>query len=494
MGLGTNLSSFINNRKSKLAVKLLGLFTVLIISVVSIMLISVNLLTSHQYKRFILDSDLVIAKDYATLLNRYYNLNEDSWENVDSFVHSIWKDSRDRMSRMMENYTNHENLMDQADVPLLENSQRLILINSFGQIISDSMAIKEGEIHPPEHWTKGISIKSGDKIVGTVLYGSMIDPALNPLDRDFLRSVNWAIALSAVIIVLIAIILGYYFVSSIVSPLHHLTKAITQITEGDLDVQVSVDSEDEINDLAANFNKMSRKLSESKKWRSQLTADISHEIRTPITTIQGELEAILDGVYPLDLSIIKNIYQDTVILSSIVEDLQLLESFEVSTKLLNLKEENIYKILDNVFTSFNSSALEKNILLVKKYDNNIPPIMLDERRIRQVFNNLLSNSIRYSPRGSKIIIGAYLVRESNKSELVISVKDSGIGIGREHLPMIFDRFYRVDTSRSRSSGGSGLGLSISKTIIESHGGRITAESVVGKGTTISCIFDLDINR
>ena len=484
------MSSFVKSRRSKLTFKLLGLFTVLIISVASIMLVSVNLLTTRQYKRFILDSDLIIAKDYAILLKKYYELNENSWENVDNFVHTIWKDSRDRMSMLMRYYTNHQNMMEPAMVPLLENSQRLILIDKSGQIITDSMNVKEGEVHPPEHWLKGVPIKSLETIVGTVLYGSMIDPVLNPLDRDFLRSVNWAITISALIIVLIAIVLGYYFLSYIVSPLNNLSKAISRITEGDMDVQVSINSEDEINNLAENFNKMSRKLSEAKKWRSQLTADIAHEIRTPITTIQGELEAILDGVYPLEIGTIKNIYQDTVILSSIVEDLQLLESFEVSTKLLNLKNENIYTILDNVFTSFKSSALDKKILLVKKYDDDIPMIKLDERRIRQVLNNLLANSIRYSPRESKIIIAAQLVLKDDKKELVISVKDSGIGIEEEHLPMIFDRFYRVDTSRSRSSGGSGLGLSISKTIIEAHGGRIIAESTPGKGTIISCIFDL----
>ncbi len=485
------MSSFVKSRKSKLTVKLLGIFAVLIISVASIMLISVNLLTTRQFKRFILDSDLIIAKDYAILLKKYYELNGNSWDNVDAFIHSIWKDSRDRMTMLMRSYTNHQNMMEPSSVPLLENLQRLILIDDSGKIITDSMDLKKGEVHPPEHWLKGVPVRSADTIVGTVLYGSMIDPVLNPLDRDFLRSVNWAIALSALIIVLIAIVLGYYFVSSIVSPLNHLSKAISQITEGDLDVQVSINSEDEINNLANNFNEMSRKLSEAKKWRSQLTADIAHEIRTPITTIQGELEAILDGVYPLDLDTIKNIYQDTVILSSIVEDLQLLESFEVSTKLLNLKDENIYKILDNVFKSFSSSAMEKKILLVKEYDDNIPLVLLDERRIRQVFNNLLSNSLRYSPPGSKIVIAAQLVRNSDRDELVVSVRDSGIGIEEEHLPMIFDRFYRVDTSRSRSSGGTGLGLSISKTIVESHGGRITAESVVGEGTTISCIFSLN---
>ncbi|MDA3941137.1 MAG: HAMP domain-containing sensor histidine kinase [Spirochaetia bacterium] len=485
------MSNFFRIRKNKIIFKLLGLFTVLIIAVALIMLLSVNLLTSRQFKRFILESDLIIAKDYAILLKQYYEQNENTWEEVDTFVHSLWQDSIERMDMVMSTNMSHQDMMDSVIVPLLENSQRLILINNTGQIISDSLEIKVGEIHPPKHWLKGVPIKLADKIVGTVLYGTMIEPVLNPLDQDFLKSVNWAIALSTLIIVLIAIILGYYFVSSIVSPLNYLSKAISKITDGELDVQVSINSGDEINNLANNFNNMSRKLTEAKKWRSQLTADIAHEIRTPITTIQGELEAILDGVYPMDISIIKNIFQDTVVLSSIVEDLQFLESFEDSSMLLNLKNEDICEILNNISNSFKKIAFGKKITLVKNYGENIPLIQLDERRIRQVLNNLLSNSLRYSPRGSKIILTAHIINSGITDKLIFSVKDSGVGIKKEHLSKIFDRFYRVDSSRSRSSGGSGLGLSISKSIIEAHGGKIEAESIVGAGTTISCIFELN---
>ncbi len=455
------------------------------------MLISVNLLTTRQFKRFILDSDVLIARDYSVLLTKYYELNDQSWDNVDEFIHSIWKDSRERMNWLMLNYTNHQNMMEAFPVSAFENSQRLVLLDKSGLIIADSLDVKQGEIHPSDHWINGVTVQFESSIIGTILYGSMIDPVLNPLDKDFLQSVNWAIFLSTLVVVIIAIVLGYYFVSSIVSPLNHLSRAINRIAEGDLDIQVSINSEDEINNLANNFNEMSKKLYEAKKWRGQLTADIAHEIRTPITTIQGELEAILDGVYPLDIATIKNIYQDTVILSSIVEDLQLLESFEVSTKLLNLKDENICIILDNVYKSFKNIAYEKKITIIKDFDTLIPLIKLDERRFRQVLNNLLSNSIRYSPPDSKIIIGAHVKKDKGKQELIVSVSDSGIGISEEHLSMIFDRFYRVDTSRSRSSGGTGLGLSISKTIVEAHAGRIEAKSKVGQGTIINCIFDLD---
>ncbi|MDA3811527.1 MAG: ATP-binding protein [Spirochaetaceae bacterium] len=478
-------------KKSKLTFKLLSLFTVLIILVAVIMLISVNLLTSLQFKRFTLDSDVLIARDYSILLEKYYEKNDESWDGVDNFIHSIWKDSRGRMDWLMMNYSSHGNMMGAVPVFAFENSQRLILLDKKGLIISDSMDLKTGEIHPADHWKKGEIIQFKGRTIGTVLYGSMIEPVLNPMDRDFLQSVNWTISLSAALAVLLAIILGYYFVSSIISPLNHLSKAMSQLSEGAVNVQVAIKSEDEINTLADNFNQMSKKLYEANKWRSQLTADISHEIRTPITTIQGELEAIIDGVYPLEMTTIKNIYQDTIILSGIVEDLQLLDSLEVKKQLLHMEEENICTILDNVFNSFKSNAKEKGITIKKECPAEIPMVLLDSRRFRQVLNNLLSNSITYSSQGDTITLSAEIVITEGKKELVISVRDTGIGIAEEHITHIFDRFYRADTSRSRLSGGTGLGLSISKTIVEAHGGRIEAESVIGEGTNIRIFLQIN---
>ena len=475
---------------SKLTYKLLGLFTALITLVAIIMLVSVNLLTTQQFKRFTLDSDVLIARDYSILLEKYYELNNETWNNVDEFIHFLWKDSNSRMDWLMLNYSNQQNMMGAFPLSAFEDSQRLVLLDKTGLIIADSLDIKKGEVHPPDHWENGVTIKMNDSIVGAVLYGSMIEPVLNPLDRDFLQSVNWAISLSTIVAVLLAIILGYYSVSSIIAPLNHLSNAIDRISEGELDVQVSISSEDEINNLADNFNKMSRKLFAAKKWRSQLTADIAHEIRTPITTIQGELEAIIDGVYPLEMGTIKNIYQDTVILSGIVEDLQLLDSLEINVQLLNLENENINSILENVCASFNTKAKDKGITILKEFSDVHLTINLDRRRFRQVLNNLLSNSINYSPEGSFITIKAQVINYEDTKELLISVSDTGIGIAKEHLNHIFDRFYRVDSSRSRLSGGTGLGLSISKTIVEAHGGRITAESTVGDGTCISIFLSI----
>ena len=471
--------------------KLLSLFTALILLVAVIMLASVNLFTSRQFKRFILDSDVLIARDYSTLLGNYYEINKESWNNVDNFINSIWQNSRGRMDRMMMDESDHQNMMGSFPVSEFDDSQRMILLDYKGIVIADSLDVKKGELHPSEHWEKGVPVLFNNSTVGTVLYGSMIEPVLNPMDKDFLQSVNWAIFLSAIGAVLIAIVLGYYFVSSFISPLNHLSRAINRISAGETNVQVSISSEDEINNLADNFNKMSKKLFEAKKWRSQLTADISHEIRTPITTIQGELEAIIDGVYPLDMSTIKNIYEDTIILSGIVEDLQLLDSFEINEQLLNIEKENLHSILENVYNSFKNKANEKDIIIIRDYPEKIPFIDLDRRRFRQVLNNLLSNSLQYSTEKSKITIKTEMINTNEKEVLIISVRDTGIGMTEEHLEHIFDRFYRVDTSRSRLSGGTGLGLSISRTIVEAHGGRIKAESIPGEGTCFSIFLNIN---
>lgn len=472
---------------SKLTIKILTIFTALIISVAVIMLISINLFTTRQFKRFIQDSDVLISRDYSVLLSQYYELHGNSWDNVDMFVHSFQTESKNRMNWIMSGSMDNMEIMNHETSTIFDESQRIVVLNTEGEIIADTLDLIKGEKHPVDHWNKGMSISLNGKIIGSILYGSMITPVLNPMNRDFLKSVNWAIFTSSLIVVIIALSVGYFFVSSLLDPLKKLGLGIQKIADGESDIRVVVKGEDEIKKLAENFNKMSERLSHAKRIRNQLTADISHEIRTPITTIQGELEAVIDGLYPLDIETVKNIYQDTIILSGIVEDLQFIDSLEYGRHELKLQKTNILDILENAFTSFKLLSKDSGIELKKDFDNSIPYMELDTRRIRQVINNLISNAIRYSSRGSEIVIGAHL---SMEKELIVFVSDRGIGIAEQDISNIFERFYRADSSRARSSGGSGLGLSISKSIIEAHGGRIEVQSILGKGTTMSCIFDL----
>ena len=158
---------------------------------------------------------------------------------------------------------------------------------------------------------------------------------------------------------------------------------------------------------------------------------------------------------------------------------------------LNIEKENLHSILENVYNSFKNKANEKDIIIIRDYPEKIPFIDLDRRRFRQVLNNLLSNSLQYSTEKSKITIKTEMINTNEKEVLIISVRDTGIGMTEEHLEHIFDRFYRVDTSRSRLSGGTGLGLSISRTIVEAHGGRIKAESIPGEGTCFSIFLNIN---
>jgi len=447
------------------------------------MILSVNYITSRQYRKFIRDSDVLIARDYGALLTRYYGMNGLSWSKTDDFIHSIWQSSRGMMDSMMSGNRNSSAMMSP-----FSDSRRLVLLDGTGRIIVDTDNVKIGEIHPPEHWSNGVPLEWDNKIVGTVLYGSMIEPVLNPMDVDFLRSISWAILLSTTGTVLFALFVGFLFVSNLIKPLNRLSGAINKISEGESNIQVSVDGDDEISLLSKNFNKMSRKLYEARKWRTRLSADIAHEIRTPITTIQGELEAILDGLYPMDRENLRNIYKDTVVLAGIVEDLQLLDSLEVNSLLLDCDIHDVREIVREAVASFKTSAGDKGLTLHVNFADDLPSVYLDRRRIRQVLNNLISNALKYSSGPGEIIIDA----TSEEGELTLSVRDFGSGIGKEHLRHIFDRFYRIDESRSRSSGGTGLGLAICRTIVEAHGGEIYAESTPGIGTKVT--FRLPIGK
>lgn len=471
---------------SRLTVKLLCLFSASIVFTAILILISINFFTTRQFKNFIIDSDVIISRDYSILLSKYYEINNYTWENVDVFVHSFWKDSDQRMDWEILKRDQLNDIMAEAAVNSNDISHRLVLLDMEGRVIADTLDVITGEFHPVDHWEKGVAVQLDGNTIGTVLYGSMIDPVLNPLDREFLESVNWAVFISAMIVVFITIIIGYFFVRSFIAPLNKLSEAMERVTEGELDIEISVNTKDEVQKLAENFNKMSRRLYRAREWRDKVTADISHEIRTPVTTIQGELEAMLDGVYPLDLSVIETVYRDTLTLTKIVEDLQLLDSLEFDKTSLDLEEVDLIELIHNTIKSFNSASKEKGICIVTDTPKSVPKLNLDYRKLRQVLNNLITNSLRYSPGGRNIIIGI----KKSKEDLILYVKDFGSGIEESDLPHVFDRFFRADPSRSRKSGGFGLGLSISKSIIEAHNGQIRAQSVPGEGTTISCFFRL----
>jgi len=262
-------------------------------------------------------------------------------------------------------------------------------------------------------------------------------------------------------------------------PFDDLLDASNKVAEGDYSARVDERGPREFRSLASGFNSMASRLQVNDQQRRAMLADVSHELRTPLTIIQGNIEGILDGVYPADETKLKSILEETQILSRLVEDLRTLALAESGALQMKRESTDIAALVRETASAFQSQADAAEVKINLSLNAITRLLEIDPERIRQVLTNLLSNALRYSPRGSSIQIDLTESASSMERRVVISVEDSGPGIASEDLPHVFDRFYKSSDSR-----GMGLGLSIAKYIIEAHGGEIKAESAEGRGTKI----------
>ncbi|MEW5938486.1 MAG: HAMP domain-containing sensor histidine kinase [Chloroflexota bacterium] len=336
----------------------------------------------------------------------------------------------------------------------------------------------------------------------SVFLGTILSPPapvdLTPQEKAFLEHTNQAVTYAAFGAAALALIFGVLLARTLTRPLRALTDATEKMASGELNQQVTVNSKDEIGELANAFNKMSREVARANMLRKQMTADIAHDLRTPLTVISGYVESMRDGDLAPTPERLDSIYAEIERLQRLVADLRLLAVTDAGELRLNLAPVNIAVLLERVAASFKLSAEQKGITLTVEADPNLPEIQADLSRLDRVLSNLVSNAIRHTPSGGKVTLQAmagtqvdtYTGRQvntytgrggtRNTQHVLITVADTGSGIPPADLPHIFDRFYRADKSRTDADGASsGLGLAIAKALVEAHGGRIWAESEVG---------------
>ena len=263
------------------------------------------------------------------------------------------------------------------------------------------------------------------------------------------------------------------------TPLDELFRASERVANGDYSVRVQEKGPPEVHSLMRSFNSMAERLQVNDQQRRNMLADISHELRTPITVIQGNVEGMLDGVYPPDEARLKSIIEETQILSRLVDDLRTLALAESGALHLKREPTNLAELIRDAVSSLEAQMKEKDIHIEMVLEN-VEDANLDPQRIREVLTNLFSNALRYTPLGGQIRILLTEAGIGDERNVTISVEDSGPGIESHILPHVFDRFYK-----SSDSGGMGLGLSIAKYLVEAHDGKIWAESEAGEGTKIA---------
>lgn len=320
------------------------------------------------------------------------------------------------------------------------------------------------------------------------MMGGSVQGLDQSLFNNFRAAVNEALRVAAIAAGVTAIIASLLISRQVVSPVQAMTNASRRIAEGNYDerVQVAGDIEkseqDELGQLALSFNQMAARLERTEEMRRQLIGDVTHELRTPLTTIKGYMEGLIDGVLPANEETYTQIYREADRLQRLVNDLQELSRVEAGAYELNLSNTSVKALLDATTTRLGHQFEEKGVSLTVQIPPDLPPVYVDVDRMGQVLLNLMGNALQYTPSGGSVQVTAV----HKHDEVQIDISDTGIGIPPEHLPHLFTRFYRADKSRSRSGGGSGIGLTIARHLVEAHGGRIWVESQgAGKGSTFS---------
>ena len=275
-------------------------------------------------------------------------------------------------------------------------------------------------------------------------------------------------------------LLGFLLARRLTQPIRELTSATQAVAQGALGNQVTVRSRDELGNLAASFNRMSSDLARSSSLRRQMTADIAHDLRTPLSVLLGYTEALRDGKLPADQEIFDTMHVEAQHLQRLIDDLRTLSLADAGELPLARQPASPAALLERSAAAYRTLADEHGVRIDVRAEPKLPSVDVDSERIAQVLGNLISNAVRYTPAGGSIRLRA----AAGDGQAVLEVADTGSGIDAQDLPHVFDRFYRADLSRQHD-GSSGLGLAIAKGIVEAHGGTIEAQSVLRQGTTFT---------
>ncbi|MBI5953016.1 MAG: HAMP domain-containing protein [Chloroflexi bacterium] len=340
----------------------------------------------------------------------------------------------------------------------------------------------------PASFNRHMGMMDGGMGMGNGMMMWQNNDSMSQLYIDFRASFNEALLYATFAATVAAMLLSFFFTRRVIAPVQAMSQATQRIADGRYDERVQVSGEDELAQLATRFNQMAEKLNQVESMRRRLIGDVSHELRTPLTAIKGSMEGLMDGILPATDETFQQVHAEADRLNRLVDDLQELSRVEARAYQLDIRSVNISSLVQTVTKRLAAKAQAKRITLDFDLNPNLPPVLADEDRAIQILTNLTGNALQYTPEGGRITISANQV----KDEIQIAIHDTGVGIPAEHLPHIFDRFYRVDKSRSRQAGGgSGIGLTIAHALIEAQHGRIWVESA-GDGNGSTFTFTLPI--
>jgi signal transduction histidine kinase len=410
-------------------------------------------------------------QDYRTMSAQYrsaqirgtlylYYLNNDGWDGVQSTVTDTARFS----------------------------GTHIILVAVNGTVVGDSTGEFLGLNYTNSQETP-VELALGNHILGR--FYAITDPEAVENIAPFLRisaSINRYLLVGGSLAIAIALALTLVLSRRVTSPIRVLARAARRLGHGDLSQRVQFQGKGEVAELAQAFDTMAGNLEHTEQLRRNMVADVAHELRTPLSNIQGHLEAIRDRVMKPNAATIRSLSEEAALLSQLVNELQELSLVEAGELKLDSRSEDVARLVRQAVSPWQPKMAAKDISLSLDVPDDLPPVKIDWQRVNQVLHNLLENAVAHTSKGGSISVAATEL----EGWVEISVADTGEGIPAADLPNIFERFYRVDKSRARITGGSGLGLTIAKRLIEAHGGQITVESKLGRGTCFS--FTLPVEK
>ncbi len=420
---------------------------------VAVFALLVNWSATSAFRNYVARQEVFLSSGEVDALAAYY-AEHGSWEGVEGVVRQPGGNGRGAGR-------NRPTL-------LIADAAQLIVFDESGSRLSTPLSADERE--------RATAVTTGGSVVGYVVFNAQGGGfAFTPAQQTFLTQLQLALGLAAVISGLIGIALGIVISRSLAAPLARTAAAAQAFAGRDWSQRAPVSGADEVADVARAFNTMADSLQAAELTRRSLMADIAHELRTPLSVMQGNLRAILDGVYPLEAAEIANLYDETRLLSRLVDDLRELALADAGRLSLHSRPIDLGPVLAQA-AQFAPAAEAQSVRLTIAPE--AATVNGDPDRIAQVLRNLIANALRHTP-----VEGAVTVAlEATAACVRVTIADTGEGIAAEDLGRVFERFYRADRSRSRSSGGTGLGLAITRAWVEAMGGRVGVESELGHGS------------
>lgn len=459
--------------KSKLSTKLSVGFAFIAFVTVILITLSANILINKQFEEYVAEKQKNFSDEMPLSIEPQYNSETKEW-NID-YIHGfgMYALNNGYIIKLYDN--NKEIIWDASNHDMTLCHQTMQNISSR---MKESRPSLDGEFstHNYELWQNG-------ELVGYLDVSYYGPYYFNDNDFHFLKVLNAIIAVVGVIAVVGAVFAGIIFAKKISVPVVSVTNITKEISNGNYNKKIDTNEDTtEIAQLVQAVNHMSYMLNEQENIRKRLTSDVAHELRTPVANVSANIEAMVEGALEPDNARLESCYNELLRITDIISDLEKLRQIENEKLVLERTSVDVKELCESVIQAFKAQLESKQISCTVNADH--VSLMADRNRLYQVMANLISNAIKYTQNGGCINVDVV----DNKDFVAISVKDNGIGINESDLPFIFERFYRTDKSRNRTTGGAGIGLAIVKAIVLAHGGEVSVESKESVGSTFNVVL------